>query len=49
VPVVDDDLPGAEAFYAEDSWGNRLEFGEISKGTRSRLEYFVTTAKFGPN
>lgn len=31
VPVVDDDnLPGARRFYAEDPWGNRLEFVEIS-------------------
>jgi catechol 2,3-dioxygenase-like lactoylglutathione lyase family enzyme len=31
VPVVNDDnLPGARRFYAEDPWGNRLEFVEIS-------------------
>jgi catechol 2,3-dioxygenase-like lactoylglutathione lyase family enzyme len=30
VTVVDDDnLPGARRFYAEDPWGNRLEFVEI--------------------
>jgi catechol 2,3-dioxygenase-like lactoylglutathione lyase family enzyme len=30
VSVVDDDnLPGARRFYAEDPWGNRLEFVEI--------------------
>jgi catechol 2,3-dioxygenase-like lactoylglutathione lyase family enzyme len=29
VPVIDDDnLPGARRFYAEDPWGNRLEFVE---------------------
>ena len=28
--VVDDDnLPGARRFYAEDPWGNRLEFVEV--------------------
>jgi hypothetical protein len=31
MPVVDDDnLPGARRFYAEDPWGNRLEFVEMS-------------------
>jgi catechol 2,3-dioxygenase-like lactoylglutathione lyase family enzyme len=31
VPIVDDDnLPGARRFYAEDPWGNRLEFVETS-------------------
>jgi len=30
VPLIDDDsLPGARRFYAEDPWGNRLEFVEI--------------------
>jgi catechol 2,3-dioxygenase-like lactoylglutathione lyase family enzyme len=30
VNVVDDhDLPGSRRFYAEDPWGNRLEFVEI--------------------
>lgn len=30
VPVIDDDnLPGARRFYAEDPWGNRLEFVEV--------------------
>jgi catechol 2,3-dioxygenase-like lactoylglutathione lyase family enzyme len=30
VPVVEDDnLPGVRRFYAEDPWGNRLEFIEI--------------------
>jgi catechol 2,3-dioxygenase-like lactoylglutathione lyase family enzyme len=30
VAVVDDDnLPGARRFYAEDPWGNRIEFVEI--------------------
>jgi catechol 2,3-dioxygenase-like lactoylglutathione lyase family enzyme len=30
VAVVDDDnLPGARRFYAEDPWGNRLEFVEV--------------------
>jgi catechol 2,3-dioxygenase-like lactoylglutathione lyase family enzyme len=30
VPVVEDDnLPGARRFYAEDPWGNRLEFVEL--------------------
>lgn len=30
VKVTDDDaLPGARRFYAEDPWGNRLEFLEI--------------------
>ncbi len=30
VPVVEDDnLPGTRRFYAEDPWGNRLEFIEI--------------------
>jgi len=30
VPVVEDQsLPGARRFYAEDPWGNRLEFVEI--------------------
>jgi catechol 2,3-dioxygenase-like lactoylglutathione lyase family enzyme len=30
VKVVDDDsLPGARRFYAEDPWGNRLEFVEL--------------------
>jgi hypothetical protein len=27
--VDDDDLPGVRRFYAEDPWGNRLEFVEI--------------------
>jgi catechol 2,3-dioxygenase-like lactoylglutathione lyase family enzyme len=27
--VDDDDLPGARRFYAEDPWGNRLEFIEV--------------------
>jgi catechol 2,3-dioxygenase-like lactoylglutathione lyase family enzyme len=32
VKIVDDDnLPGARRFYAEDPWGNRLEFIEISR------------------
>jgi catechol 2,3-dioxygenase-like lactoylglutathione lyase family enzyme len=32
VTVVDDDtLPGERRFYAEDPWGNRLEFIEIHK------------------
>jgi len=31
VAVIDDDnLPGARRFYAEDPWGNRLEFLEVS-------------------
>ena len=31
VKLVDDDnLPGARRFYAEDPWGNRLEFVEVS-------------------
>ncbi len=31
VKVVDDDgLPGVRRFYAEDPWGNRLEFLEIA-------------------
>lgn len=30
VPVIDDDnLPGACRFYAEDPWGNRIEFVEV--------------------
>jgi catechol 2,3-dioxygenase-like lactoylglutathione lyase family enzyme len=30
VKVVEDDhLPGARRFYAEDPWGNRLEFVEV--------------------
>jgi catechol 2,3-dioxygenase-like lactoylglutathione lyase family enzyme len=30
VTVIDDDnLPGARRFYAEDPWGNRLEFVEM--------------------
>jgi len=30
VTVIDDDnLPGARRFYAEDPWGNRLEFVEL--------------------
>ncbi len=29
VVVDDNDLPGARRFYAEDPWGNRLEFLEI--------------------
>jgi catechol 2,3-dioxygenase-like lactoylglutathione lyase family enzyme len=30
VPVVDDtDNPGTRRFYAEDPWGNRLEFVEL--------------------
>lgn len=30
IAVIDDDnLPGARRFYAEDPWGNRLEFVEI--------------------
>jgi hypothetical protein len=29
--VIDDDnLPGARRFYAEDPWGNRLEFLEVA-------------------
>ena len=28
--VEDDDLPGTRRFYAEDPWGNRIEFVEIS-------------------
>jgi len=32
VAVADDDnLPGEHRFYAEDPWGNRLEFIEIQK------------------
>jgi catechol 2,3-dioxygenase-like lactoylglutathione lyase family enzyme len=32
VAVTDDDnLPGQRRFYAEDPWGNRLEFIEIQK------------------
>jgi catechol 2,3-dioxygenase-like lactoylglutathione lyase family enzyme len=32
VSVIDNDsLPGTRRFYAEDPWGNRLEFLEISK------------------
>jgi catechol 2,3-dioxygenase-like lactoylglutathione lyase family enzyme len=32
VAVADDhDLPGGRRFYAEDPWGNRLEFIEIRK------------------
>jgi catechol 2,3-dioxygenase-like lactoylglutathione lyase family enzyme len=32
VAVTDDDnLPGERRFYAEDPWGNRLEFIEIKK------------------
>ena len=27
----DDNLPGERRFYAEDPWGNRLEFIEIQK------------------
>jgi hypothetical protein len=27
--VEDDSLPGTRRFYAEDPWGNRLEFVEI--------------------
>jgi catechol 2,3-dioxygenase-like lactoylglutathione lyase family enzyme len=27
--LVDDNLPGARRFYAEDPWGNRLEFVEL--------------------
>ncbi len=27
--VDDDNLPGANRFYAEDPWGNRLEFVEV--------------------
>ena len=27
--VEDDDRPGARRFYAEDPWGNRIEFVEI--------------------
>lgn len=27
--VEDDNLPGARRFYAEDPWGNRLEFIEV--------------------
>ena len=31
-PVVDDNnLPGARRFYAEDPWGNRLEFVEVAR------------------
>ncbi len=31
VPVIDDDnLPGTRRFYAEDPWGNRLEFLEVA-------------------
>jgi catechol 2,3-dioxygenase-like lactoylglutathione lyase family enzyme len=31
IPVVDDEnLPGTRRFYAQDPWGNRLEFVEIS-------------------
>jgi catechol 2,3-dioxygenase-like lactoylglutathione lyase family enzyme len=26
--IADDDLPGVRRFYAEDPWGNRLEFVE---------------------
>lgn len=34
MPIVDDDyLPGARRFYAEDPWGNRLEFIEIGVRT----------------
>lgn len=30
VPLIDDDnLPGARRFYAEDPWGNRLEFVQV--------------------
>lgn len=30
IAVIDDDnLPGARRFYAEDPWGNRLEFVEV--------------------
>jgi len=30
VPVLDDDsLPGSRRFYADDPWGNRLEFLEV--------------------
>lgn len=28
--VADENLPGTRRFYAEDPWGNRLEFVEIS-------------------
>jgi len=28
--VDDDNLPGARRFYAEDPWGNRLEFVETA-------------------
>jgi catechol 2,3-dioxygenase-like lactoylglutathione lyase family enzyme len=31
VTVVDDNLPDARRFYAEDPWGNRLEFVEIAR------------------
>ena len=32
VAVIDDDnLPGTRRFYAEDPWGNRIEFVEVSK------------------
>ncbi len=27
--IEDDDLPGTRRFYAEDPWGNRLEFVEV--------------------
>jgi catechol 2,3-dioxygenase-like lactoylglutathione lyase family enzyme len=31
VPVVEDDaVPGTRRFYAQDPWGNRLEFIELS-------------------
>jgi catechol 2,3-dioxygenase-like lactoylglutathione lyase family enzyme len=31
IAVIDDnDLPGTRRFYAEDPWGNRLEFIELS-------------------
>jgi catechol 2,3-dioxygenase-like lactoylglutathione lyase family enzyme len=31
VPVVDNDnLPGTRPFYAEDPWGNRIEFVEVA-------------------
>jgi catechol 2,3-dioxygenase-like lactoylglutathione lyase family enzyme len=31
VPLIDDDnLPGTRRFYAQDPWGNRLEFLEIA-------------------
>lgn len=27
--ITDDDVPGTRRFYAEDPWGNRLEFVEL--------------------